>query len=103
MRGDLFMNDSILDFIFDARSEELAKLTEKDKEFLNSPKVDFDKTYTDLINTLKPLPADYQKTIIKKFNICIDIQDLIHAYFYKKYYKMGFSECMKLIINCNRI
>lgn len=97
------MNNDILDFIYDARSEELAKLNKKDKEFLNSQQVDFDKTYKDFVNTLENLPKELKNTIIKKLNICIDTKDLIHAYFYKKYYKMGFSECMKLVINCNNI
>lgn len=97
------MNDDILDFIYDARSEELAKLNEKDNKFLNSPQVDFDKTYKDFVNTLENLPKELKNTIIEKLNICIDTKDLIHAYFYKKYYKMGFSECMKLVISCNKI
>lgn len=94
------MNDSILDFIYNARSEELAKLNDKDREFLDSSKVDFDKTYKEFISTLENLPEELKNTIIKKLNICIDTKDLIHAYFYKKYYKIGFSECMKLVINC---
>lgn len=97
------MNDDILDFIYDARSEELAKLNEKDNKFLNSPQVDFDKTYKNFVNTLENLPKELKNTIIEKLNICIDTKDLIHAYFYKKYYKMGFSECMKLVISCNKI
>lgn len=94
------MNDDILDFIYDARSEELAKLDEKDREFLNSPKVDFNKTYKDFVNLLGDLPDELKNTMLEKFDICIDTKDLIHAYFYKKYYKMGFSECMKLMLNC---
>lgn len=97
------MNNNILDFIYDARSEELAILNDKDKEFLNSPKTNFDKTYKEFVNTLENLPEEQKNTIIEKLNICIDTKDLIHAYFYKKYYKMGFSECMRLVINCNKI
>lgn len=97
------MNDEILDFIYDARSEELATLNDKDKEFLNSQKTDFDKTYKEFVNTLEDLPNELKNTIIEKLNICIDTKDLIHAYFYKKYYKMGFSECIRLVINCNKI
>ena len=97
------MNDNILDFVYDARSEELASLNKKDREFLNSPKTDFDKTYKEFINTLENLPEELKNTIIDKLNICIDTKDLVHAYFYKKYYKLGFSECMKLVINCNKI
>ena len=97
------MNDDILDFIYDARSEELAKLNKKDREFLNSPQVDFDKTYKEFFDLLEELPEGLRIGLLDKFNICIDTKDLIHAYFYKKYYKMGFSECMKLLINCNKI
>ena len=97
------MNDNILDFVYDARSEELATLNDKDKEFLNSQKTDFDKTYKEFVNTLEDIPNELKNTIIEKLNICIDTKDLIHAYFYKKYYKIGFSECMKLVINCNKI
>ena len=97
------MNNDILDFIYDARSEELATLNDKDKEFLNSQKTDFDKTYKEFVNTLEDLPNELKNTIIEKLNICIDTKDLIHAYFYKKYYKMGFSECIRLVINCNKI
>lgn len=97
------MNNNILDFIFNARSEELAKLNEEDREFLNSPEIDFDKTYKGFINSLEVFPEEQRNAIIEKLNICIDTKDLIHAYFYKKYYKMGFSECMKLIINCNKV
>ena len=97
------MNDDILDFIYDARSEELAKLNEEDRDFLNSQKTDFDKTYKDFVNTLDTLPKELKNILIEKLNICIDTKDLIHAYFYKKYYKIGFSECMKLVIGCNKV
>ena len=94
------MNDDILYFIYDARSEELAILNDKDKEFLNSPKTDFDKTYKEFLSLLEELPEGLRIGLLDKYNICIDTKDLIHAYFYKKYYKMGFSECMKLIFDC---
>ena len=66
-------------------------------------KVDFDKTYKKFVNTLEDLPKELKNTIIDKLNTCIDTKDLIHAYFYKKYYKMGFNECMKLVIGCNKV
>lgn len=96
------MNDDILDFIYNARSEELAKINEKNREFLNSPKADMNKNYKSFIRSLDNLPKETKSTIIENFNTCSDTADLIHAYFYKKYYKLGFSECMKLIINCNK-
>ena len=60
------MNDDTLDFIYNARSEELATLNDKDKEFLNSPKTDFDKTYKEFVNTLENLPEEQKNTIIEK-------------------------------------
>lgn len=88
--------DIVLDFIFDARSEELAKLTKEDREFLNSPKVDINKDFLDFLDSINELPKEFQDTIIEKVNTCCDTI----AYYYKKYYKLEFSECLKLIFNC---
>ena len=97
------MNNNILDFIFDARSEELAKLTEEDKEFLNSPKYNIDNDYEKFINSLNELPEEIKKSIKEKFDKCIDTNNFMHYYFYSKYYKLGFCECMKLILDCNSL
>ena len=93
-------NKNILDFIFNARSDELAKLTEEDKKFLDSKEVNIDRKYQELITSLDNLPQETKNTIIEKINNYSDASDLIHAYYYKKYYKLGFSECMKLISDC---
>lgn len=95
--------ENILDFIFDARSEELAKLTKEDIEFLDSPEVDINKHFLNFFDSINELPKELQDTIIEKVNTCCDTVDLIHAYYYKKYYKLGFSECLKLIFNCINI
>lgn len=95
--------EDILDFIFDARNEELAKLTKEDREFLDSPEVEINKDFIDFLDSINELPNEVQDTTIEKVNTCCDTVDLIHAYYYKKYYKMGFSECMKLILNCINI
>jgi len=92
--------ENILNFIFNAKSEELAKLTKEDREFLNSPRVDIKKDYQNFKDTLEDLSAEQKSNIIEKVDKFCDTNDLIHAYYYKKYYKMGFSECMKLILNC---
>lgn len=92
--------EDILDFIFDARSEELAKLTKEDREFLDCPEVNINKDFLDFLDSISELSKELQDTIIEKVNICCDTVDLIHAYYYKKYYKLGFSECMKLILAC---
>ncbi len=91
--------ETILDLLFNARSEDLAKLTEEDREFLDSPKVDINKDFKGFLDSLNDLPKEVQDNIIEKVNTCCDTVDLIHAYYYKKYYKMGFSECLKLIFN----
>ena len=94
------MNNNILDFIFDARSEELAKLTEEDKEFLNSPKNNINKDYEKFIDSLNELPEETKKSIKEKADKYIDTNNFMHYYFYSKYYKLGFCECMKLILDC---
>ena len=47
--------EDILDFIFDARSEELAKLTKEDREFLDSPEVDINKDFLDFLDSISEL------------------------------------------------
>ena len=94
------MNNNILDFIFDARSEELAKITEEDKEFLNSPKNNINKDYENFIDSLNELPEETKKGIKEKADKYIDTNNFMHYYFYSKYYKLGFSECLKLILEC---
>lgn len=96
-------NENILDLIFNARSEELAKLTKEDREFLDSPEVDINKDFLDFLDSINELPKELQDTIIEKVNTCCDTVDLIHAYYYKKYYKLGFSECLRLILECINI
>ena len=93
-------NENILDFIFNARSEELAKLTKEDREFLNSLETNINKEYQEFIDLLENLPKETKNNIIEKVNTYSDTSDFIHAYYYKKYYKLGFSECMKLILSC---
>ena len=92
-------NENILDLIFNARNEELAKLTKEDREFLNSPKANINKDYQDFIDSLENLPEETKNNIIEKVNTYSDTSDFIHAYYYKKYYKLGFSECLKLILD----
>lgn len=96
--------EDILDFIlFDARSEELAKLPKEDRVFLDSSEVDINKDFLDFLDSINELPKELQDSIIEKVNTCCDTVDLIHVYYYKKYYKLGFSECLKLILACIKI
>lgn len=93
--------DNILDIIFDARSEEVAKLSEGDMEFLNTPKADVDKHYKKFIRILEHIPEDTKKNIIKQIDEYTDTLDFVHAYFYKKYYKLGFADAVELMLNDN--
>lgn len=96
-------NENILDLIFNARSEELAKLTKEDREFLDSPEANISKDYHNFIDSLENLAEETKNNIIEKVNTYSDTSDFIHAYYYKKYYKLGFSECLKLILDCIKI
>ena len=79
------------------------KKTKEDREFLDSPEVDINKDFLDFLDSISELPKELQDTIIEKVNTCCDTVYLIHAYYSKKYYKLGFSECLKLIFNCINI
>ena len=90
----------ILDSIYDARSEELAQLTKENRKCLDSLEVDINKAFLNFLDSIDELPKELKDTIIEKVNTCCDTVDLIHSYYYKKYYKLGFCECLKLIFNC---
>lgn len=92
--------EDMLEFIFNSRCDEIAYITEKDKEFLNSKKVNIDKEYANFKKSLEELQEAPRKEIFKKFTNYIDISDYIAGYFNEKYYKIGFSDCMKLVLNC---
>ena len=61
--------EDILDFIFDSRSEELAKLTKEDREFLDSPEVDINKDFLDFLDSINELPKELQDTIRNTINL----------------------------------
>lgn len=91
---------NILDFIFEARCDEIAYITEKDKEFLNSKKANIDNYYSIFKMSLQKLPDEIREEIFEHFMNYSNTQDYITGYFNEKYYKIGFSDCMRLILNC---
>ena len=68
---------NILDIIFEARSEEIAKLNETDKTYLSSH-CNSSKAYNDLEKLINELNFE-------------------SSYFYEKYYKQGLSDGLHLM------
>lgn len=46
-------NENILNLIFNARSEEIAKLTKEYRKFLDSPRANINKDFQDFIDSLE--------------------------------------------------
>lgn len=70
------------------------------KTFIHSKKGNITKKYEDFQALIFRLPDKIKNEILEKFNDYSDTSDYIHGYFCKKYYKMGFCECMRLILEC---
>jgi len=78
-------NENILDFIFEARSESLAKINEEDLNFLHSKKGNITRKYEDFQALIFRLPDKTKNEILEKFNNYSDTSDYVHGYFCKKY------------------
>lgn len=90
------MNNDMLNVIFEARLEDIAHTTEKDKEFLqaNCNPGDLYTNLESLINKNCSKEADHILQVLDDF-----IQDLNveSGYFNEKYYKQGFIDGLNVI------
>ena len=89
--------NEILEKIFEAREEELAKITEQDKIVMKEMKR-LEKH--DLLNKqINQIPKEFlelKKSILKLLDNYITSIDNEGVYFNKKYYIEGFKDAMKL-------
>lgn len=87
---------NILDIVFEARSEEIAKLTETDKAYLSS-RCNSAKTYSSLekiVNESCPVNAHDILSAVDDFISELNFES---SYFYEKYYKQGLSDGLHLM------
>lgn len=92
----------MIDVIFLAREDELAKLTPNDKENLKEIKRDINLKYVEYKNALDNIPDEFieiRRNIIDKFNEYIEELLNREAYMNEKYYKCGLRDGVMLMIN----
>ena len=79
--------NNMIDTIFKAREEDLAKLDKPDIKIMDKEKLDEkEKKFKKAVNII---PTEYEKNkkdILKLFEEYCDSADIVNAYFNKKYY-----------------
>lgn len=92
---------SVLTTLFESREENLYSLTEKDKEKIKNLTKNND-SYEKLFGILEDLsntPQNLEK-IRNSLDSYIDKINIIGAYENEKFYKIGFSDAVNLILEC---
>lgn len=86
----------ILNVIFEARDEEIAKLTETDKSYLSSH-CNSSKTYNYLEKLINEYCPDNAYDILSAIDDFISEINFENGYYNEKYYKQGFCDGFRLV------
>ena len=92
--------EKILEIIFEAREEELAKLDKEDKSFMEKDEANRNKKYNCLKKQIEKIPYNLNKLkecISKSVEEYVETIDYENAYFNEKYYLNGLKDGMKLM------
>ena len=94
----------ILDDLFESREENLCALTEMDKQKIERLTRDND-SYDMLFEAIEDLSNNSEKLeeIRNSLDSYIDKINIIGAYENQKFYKIGFSDAINLILECKTI
>lgn len=90
---------NILDMIFLQREDELYQITENERELLHKKTKDYSKIYTAIDNIPKAF-SETKKGIEKSIETYIDTLSSVQVNENEKFYKTGFSDAIKLVIDC---
>ena len=85
-----YIEDSMLDTIFNEREDEVYRKTQKDNEAISKRTEKYSIDYDRLINIIKALPPHFKntrETIIKALEEYLMRENLIMAYENEKFYK----------------
>ena len=96
-----YIDDSLLESIFREREDELYVELKNEDEDIIEIKQKYDVDYEKLINKIKNLPPHFNNTreeIIKSLDKYIMRENLIRAYDNEKFYKAGFCDGIRIII-----
>lgn len=94
----------VLDYLFESREENLCALTEKDKQKIKSLTKNND-SYDKLFEIIEDLSNNSEKLeeVRDSLDSYIDKINIIGAYENQKFYKIGFSDAINLILECKTI
>lgn len=93
-------SQDMLDIIYNARKDDLANLTDKDKKSIKKINDKINQKYLEYKNTLDNIPNGLRITkreIIDKFNEYTETLTEREGYFNEKYYKEGLKDGINLI------
>lgn len=94
----------VLNNLFESREANLYVLTEKDKKQIENLTKDND-TYEKLFNIIEELSSDTNKLekVRDSLDSYIDRINIAGSYENEKFYKIGFSDAINLLLECVRI
>ncbi len=96
-----YIDDSLLDSIFREREEELYVESKNEDEDIIKIKQKYDMDCEKLINKIKNLPPHFNNTreeIIKALDKYVMRENLIMAHDNEKFYKAGFCDGIRIIL-----
>lgn len=96
-----YINDDMLNTVFNEREEEIYHIDIKNKE-LQKIKKDNTMTYDRFQEIIKNLPPHFQncrEAILESFEKYANRQNLIQSFDNEKFYKVGFCDGVKMIID----
>lgn len=94
----------VLDNLFESRETNLYALTEEDKKRIKNLTKNND-SYEKLFNVIEELSSDTNKLekVRDSLDSYIDKINIAGSYENEKFYKIGFSDAINLILECVRI
>lgn len=94
----------VLDNLFESRETNLYALTEEDKKRIKNLTKNND-SYEKLFNVIEELSSDTNKLekVRDSLDSYIDRINIAGSYENEKFYKIGFSDAINLILECVRI
>ena len=96
-----FIDNSLLDTIYREREDSLYQHTEIDNENINEITKNLPITYEDLLVAIRNLPPHFNNTrefILERLEGYIERQNSLIAYDNEKFYKNGFCDGIKIIL-----
>ena len=96
-----FIDNSLLDTIYREREDSLYQHTEIDNKNIKEITKNLPITYEDLLVAIKNLPPHFNSTrefILEKLEGYIERQNSLIAYYNEKFYKNGFCDGIKIIL-----